>query len=66
LSLRPTYGGSGGALAVGIAAGGVAHGYATGFSINQPTIEAAKSNALERVEGPEAGMMTPNRDAKSS
>jgi hypothetical protein len=37
-----------GAMAVGIARGGVAKGYATGFAINQPTVKAARGNAVEQ------------------
>src|ERR1019366_8189025 len=35
------------AMAVGIARGGVAKGYATGFGLNQPTVNAARSSAVE-------------------
>ena len=35
-------------MAVGIARGGVAKGYATGFAINQPTVKAARGNAVEQ------------------
>lgn len=47
-----------GALAVGIARGGVARGYATGFAINQPTVKAARSNAVKqcrKTRGSNAG-----------
>jgi Domain of unknown function (DUF4189) len=50
-----------GALAVGIARGGTAKGYATGFSINQPTVKAARSNAVEQCKRTKAS----NADAKS-
>jgi hypothetical protein len=36
-----------GAMAVGIARGGVANGYATGFAVNQPNPKAARANAVE-------------------
>jgi hypothetical protein len=50
-----------GALAVGIARGGSAKGYATGFSINQPTVKAARSNAVEQCKRTKSS----NADAKS-
>jgi hypothetical protein len=50
-----------GALAVGIARGGIAKGYATGFSINQPTVKAARSNAVEQCKRTKSS----NADAKS-
>ena len=50
-----------GALAVGIARGGVAKGYATGFAINQPTVKAARSNAVEQCKRTKSS----NADAKS-
>jgi hypothetical protein len=50
-----------GALAVGIARGGIAKGYATGFAINQPTIKAARSNAVEQCRKTKSS----NADAKS-
>ena len=37
-----------GAMAVGIARGGAAKGYATGFAINQPNVKAARSSAVEQ------------------
>lgn len=39
-----------GALAIGIAPGGVAKGYATGFSINQPNAKTARSSAVEQCK----------------
>src|SRR5216683_8061215 len=39
--------GADGAMAVGIARGGVAKGYATGFASNQPNAKAARSSAIE-------------------
>jgi hypothetical protein len=51
-----------GALAVGIARGGIAKGYATGFSINQPTAKAARSNAVEQCKRTKSS----NKDAKSA
>lgn len=51
-----------GALAVGIARGGIAKGYATGFSINQPTVKAARSNAVEQCKRTKSS----NADARSS
>jgi hypothetical protein len=50
-----------GALAVGIARGGAAKGYATGFAINQPTVKAARSNAVEQCKRTKSS----NADAKS-
>jgi hypothetical protein len=50
-----------GALAVGIARGGTAKGYATGFAINQPTVKAARSNAVEQCKRTKSS----NADAKS-
>jgi hypothetical protein len=50
-----------GALAVGIARGGIAKGYATGFSINQPTVKAARNNAVEQCKRTKSS----NADAKS-
>lgn len=50
-----------GAMAVGIARGGVAKGYATGFAINQPTVKAARSNAVEQCRR----MKNSNADARS-
>ena len=50
-----------GALAVGIARGGIAKGYATGFAINQPTVKAARSNAVEQCKRTKSS----NADAKS-
>ena len=50
-----------GALAVGIARGGAAKGYATGFAINQPTVKAARSNAVEQCKRTK----TSNADARS-
>ena len=44
----PGLAGAEGAMAVGIARGGVAKGYATGFAINQPTVKAARGNAVEQ------------------
>ena len=37
-----------GAMAVGIARGGVAKGYATGFAVNQPNVKAARTSAVEQ------------------
>jgi len=37
-----------GAMAVGIAHGGVARGYATGFAVNQPSVKVARSSAVEQ------------------
>lgn len=50
-----------GAMAVGIARGGTAKGYATGFAINQPTVKAARSNAVEQCKRTKSS----NADAKS-
>jgi hypothetical protein len=50
-----------GALAVGIARGGAAKGYATGFAYNQPTVKAARSNAVEQCRKTKSA----NADAKS-
>jgi hypothetical protein len=50
-----------GAMAVGIARGGIAKGYATGFAINQPTVKAARSNAVEQCKRTK----TSNADARS-
>jgi Domain of unknown function (DUF4189) len=50
-----------GAMAVGIARGGIAKGYATGFAINQPTAKAARSNAVEQCRR----MKNSNADARS-
>jgi hypothetical protein len=50
-----------GAMAVGIARGGIAKGYATGFAINQPTVKAARSNAVEQCRKTKSS----NADAKS-
>lgn len=50
-----------GALAVGIARGGIAKGYATGFSINQPTAKVARSNAVEQCKRTKSS----NADAKA-
>jgi hypothetical protein len=50
-----------GALAVGIARGGVAKGYATGFATNQPTVKAARANAVEQCKRTKSS----NADAKS-
>jgi hypothetical protein len=44
----PDLAGAEGAMAVGIARGGVASGYATGFAVNQPTVKAARANAVEQ------------------
>ena len=53
--------GAEGAMAVGIARGGVAKGYATGFAVNQPTVKAARSNAVEQCRKTKSS----NADAKS-
>jgi Domain of unknown function (DUF4189) len=53
--------GAEGAMAVGIARGGVAKGYATGFAVNQPTVKAARSNAVEQCRR----MKNSNADARS-
>jgi Domain of unknown function (DUF4189) len=50
-----------GAMAAGIARGGIAKGYATGFAINQPTVKAARSNAVEQCRR----MKNSNADARS-
>jgi hypothetical protein len=50
-----------GAMAVGIARGGIAKGYATGFAFNQPTMKAARSNAIEQCKKTKSS----NADAKS-
>jgi hypothetical protein len=50
-----------GAMAVGIARGGIAKGYATGFAFNQPTVKAARSNAVEQCKKTKSS----NADAKS-
>ena len=50
-----------GAMAVGIARGGIAKGYATGFAINQPSVKAARSNAVEQCRR----MKNSNADARS-
>ncbi len=50
-----------GAMAVGIARGGIARGYATGFAINQPTVKAARTNAVEQCRR----TRTSNKDARS-
>jgi Domain of unknown function (DUF4189) len=50
-----------GAMAVGIARGGAAKGYATGFAINQPTVKAARANAVEQCKRTKSS----NADAKS-
>jgi hypothetical protein len=57
----PGLAGAEGAMAVGIARGGVAKGYATGFAINQPTVKAARSNAVEQCRKTKSS----NADAKS-
>lgn len=51
-----------GALAVGIARAGIAKGYATGFSINQPTVKAARTAAVEQCKR----ARTSNADARSN
>jgi len=48
-------------MAVGIARGGVAKGYATGFAINQPTVKRARDNAVEQCRR----MKNSNADARS-
>src|SRR5215468_8437501 len=50
-----------GAMAVGIARGGIAKGYATGFAANQPTVKAARANAVEQCRR----MKNSNADARS-
>jgi hypothetical protein len=57
----PGLAGAEGAMAVGIARGGVAKGYATGFAINQPTVKAARANAVEQCRR----MKNSNADARS-
>ena len=51
-----------GALAVGIARGGIAKGYATGFAINQPDVKAARNNAVEQCKRTKSS----NADARSA
>ena len=58
---RPGLAGAEGAMAVGIARGGIAKGYATGFAINQPSVKAARSNAVEQCRR----MKNSNADARS-
>ena len=48
-------------MAVGIARGGIAKGYATGFAVNQPSVKAARSNAVEQCRRTKSS----NADAKS-
>lgn len=50
-----------GAMAVGIARGGIAKGYATGFAVNQLTVKAARSNAVEQCRKTKSS----NADARS-
>src|SRR5215472_6480124 len=50
-----------GAMAVGIARGGVGNGYATGFAVNQPTVKAARTNAVEQCRR----MKNSNANARS-
>ena len=57
----PGLAGAEGAMAVGIARGGVAKGYATGFAMNQPTVKAARSNAVEQCRRTKSS----NADARS-
>src|SRR5215468_6894438 len=57
----PGLAGAEGAMAVGIARGGVAKGYATGFAANQPTVKAARANAVEQCRR----MKNSNADARS-
>jgi hypothetical protein len=57
----PQAAGAEGALAVGVARGGTAKGYATGFAINQPTVKAARANAVEQCKRTKSS----NADAKS-
>jgi len=57
----PRLAGAEGAMAVGIARGGVAKGYATGFAANQPTVKAARANAVEQCRR----MKNSNADARS-
>lgn len=47
---------------MGIARGGIAKGYATGFSINQPTVKAARANAVEQCKKSKSS----NADARSN
>src|SRR5258706_552604 len=54
-------GGAEGAMGVGIARGGIARGYATGFAVNQPTVKAARANAVEQCRRTKSS----NADAKS-
>jgi hypothetical protein len=61
MSLAAGPAGAEGALAVGIARGGTAKGYATGFAYNQPTVKAARSNAVEQCKKTKSS----NADAKS-
>jgi hypothetical protein len=42
-----------GAIAIGVAPGGVARGYASGFSVNAPDIGTAKENALAQCKKPQ-------------
>jgi len=51
-----------GALAVGIARAGIAKGYATGFSFNQPTVKVARTNAVEQCKRTKSS----NADARSN
>jgi hypothetical protein len=57
----PGVAGAEGAMAVGIARGGIAKGYATGFAVNQPSVKAARSNAVEQCRKTKSS----NADAKS-
>jgi hypothetical protein len=57
----PGLAGAEGAMAVGIARGGIAKGYATGFAVNQPNVKAARSNAVEQCRRTKSS----NADAKS-
>jgi hypothetical protein len=57
----PGLAGAEGAMAVGIARGGIAKGYATGFAVNQPSVKAARSNAVEQCRRTKSS----NADAKS-
>ena len=57
----PGLAGAEGAMAVGIARGGTAKGYATGFAVNQPSVKAARSNAVEQCRR----MKNSNADARS-
>jgi len=45
-----------GAVAIGIAPGGVAQGYASGYEVNDPDIEAAKADALAQCKKPQANV----------